>query len=176
MQSYHVCNGTRNTVTHGLPRAFPVPSVQMLFAGHVGRYGHGHGRTHGSVGNAIGKPDSTRVAIPSNDLHKLRISCDVGTAAASHVSLRDLSSRARKRGGWLAPIEPRHAKSAYQDHERLSVTLASSTKLSPSSGTLAVAVHVAPSSNLESTYSTSMFLSAGVNVTETSRPLSSERS
>merc|ERR1711881_56338 len=65
---------------------------------------------------------------------------------------------------------------AYHDHARFSVSLVASRMLPASLvSTLALAVQVAPSSNLESMYSTSSSLESGVKVALTSLPSSSSR-
>jgi len=68
------------------------------------------------------------------------------------------------------------AVGAHHAHERLSVSFVASRTLPTSPvSTLAVAVQVAPSSNFESTYSTSSSLESGANVALTSLPASSWR-
>ena len=62
------------------------------------------------------------------------------------------------------PTETEQGRVAYHDQARVSETFASSRRLSPSRGTLALAVQVAPDSNLVSSTSNSRFLSAGVSV------------
>ena len=64
----------------------------------------------------------------------------------------------------------------YHDQARVSETFASSTMLSPSSGTVAFAVQLTPDSNLVSVTSTSKFLSEGSSVAVRVRPASSSRS
>ena len=92
-----------------------------------------------------------------------------------HISLvgavpgGDGLSRRRGFGRRLGPL-------AYHAHERLSVTLASSSTLPAfSRPTEALAVQVAPFSNFSSTSSTSSSLESGRKVASRSRPLSSSR-